>query len=166
MAPSAGWTEQAWLQLVCCALYQIPGVPANFRGQELRPELPEDRGQSPVVGGSGLEDPGLGIVSIWAKGRQSRRSNDIGSKTGGPEAREPVDPGVGTNWRAQELVSPWRKGQEIDEGTSPRSSENAGGYGGAYGKYIKMESEINWGLWISQQMGMYKAEGQRKGAIL
>ncbi|KAG0697854.1 hypothetical protein DFH29DRAFT_878446 [Suillus ampliporus] len=58
----AGWTEQAWLQLVRCTPYQIPGVPANFRGQELRPELPEDRGQSPVVGGSGPEDRGQSPV--------------------------------------------------------------------------------------------------------
>ncbi|KAG0695232.1 hypothetical protein DFH29DRAFT_880184 [Suillus ampliporus] len=107
------------------------------RYQELRPELPEDRGQSPVVGGSGPEDrgqspviggsgpggPGLGIVSTWVEGRQSRGSNDIGSKTGGPEAREPADPGVGTNRRAREPTGPWRKGQEVDKGTSPKSSE-------------------------------------------
>ncbi|KAG0695865.1 hypothetical protein DFH29DRAFT_879741 [Suillus ampliporus] len=115
------------------ALRPIP----DTRGQELRPELPEDRGQSPVVGGSGLEDRGqslviggsgpedlgLGIVSTWVEGRQSQGSNDIGSKTRGPEAREPVDPEVGTNRRAREPASPWRKGQEIDKGTSPRSSE-------------------------------------------
>ncbi|KAG0700070.1 hypothetical protein DFH29DRAFT_876850 [Suillus ampliporus] len=106
-------------------------------GQELHLELPEDRGQSPVIGGSGpedrdqspviggggLEDPGLGIVSTWVKGRQSRGSNDIGSKTGGPEAREPADPGVGTNRRAWEPTGPWRKGQEVDKGTSPKSLE-------------------------------------------
>ncbi|KAG0705613.1 hypothetical protein DFH29DRAFT_872957 [Suillus ampliporus] len=90
----------------------------DTRGQELHPELPEDRGQSPVIGGSGLEDPGLGIVSTWVEGR----SNDIGSKTGGPEAREPADPGVETNRRAQEPTGPWRKGQEVDKGTSPKSS--------------------------------------------
>ncbi|KAG0691582.1 hypothetical protein DFH29DRAFT_884141 [Suillus ampliporus] len=67
--------------------------------------------------------PGLGIVSTWVEGRQSRRSNDIGSKTGGLEAREPVDPGVGTNRRAREPTGPWRKGQEVDKGTSPKSSE-------------------------------------------
>ncbi|KAG0695312.1 hypothetical protein DFH29DRAFT_1031008 [Suillus ampliporus] len=66
----AGWTEQAWLQLMRCALYQTPGVPANFRGQELHPELLEDRGQSPVIGGSSPEDLGLGMP--WASPSQAQ----------------------------------------------------------------------------------------------
>ncbi|KAG0698485.1 hypothetical protein DFH29DRAFT_877972 [Suillus ampliporus] len=145
------------------------GVPANFRGQELCPELPEDRGQSsvvggsgledrgqsPVIGGSGLEDLGLGIVSTWVEGRvKDRRSG--GMRTGGPRGgNQPED--VGTNRRMWEPTGPWRKGQEVDKGTSPKSSEyygdvqevyilNAGGYGGAYGKYISSGLVIGDGL--------------------
>ncbi|KAG0701648.1 hypothetical protein DFH29DRAFT_875756 [Suillus ampliporus] len=104
------------------------------RYQVLHPELPEDRGQSPVIGGSGPEDRGqspvvgwsgpedggqssviggsgpedlgLGIVSTWVEGRQSRGSNDIGSKTrgvgtGGPGGGNQPE-GVGTDRSMEE----------------------------------------------------------------